>query len=121
MAEQLDRIQIRDLRTECIVGIFPREREVKQEVVLNITLEADLSKACASDNIDDTIDYKQLKQRILAMVEGSSYFLIEKLAESVAAICLEDARVHRCTVSLDKPGALRFARSVAVEIQRSRG
>lgn len=120
MAENLDRIHIRDLQTECIVGIFPREREVKQEVVFNITLEAELSKACSSDNIDDTIDYKKLKQRILAMVEGSDFFLIERLAEAVSAICLEDRRVRRCTVSVDKPGALRFARSVAVEIQRSR-
>lgn len=117
----LDKIHIRDLRTNCIVGIYPEERENKQEVCINITLHADLAKPCASDNIDDTINYKDLKKRVLAHVEPSGYFLIERMAEEVASICLEDPRVQRCNVSIDKPGALRFARSVAIEIERARG
>lgn len=122
MAElSLDRIHMRDLRCYCIVGIFEHERKTKQEVVINLTIYADLSKPCASDNIDDTINYKSLKQDILSMVESSGFFLIEKMAEEIAAICLRDARVQRCDVSVDKPGALRYARSVAVEITRQRG
>lgn len=121
MAElPLDRIHMRDLRCYCIVGIFEHERKTKQEVVMNLTIHADLSKAGASDDIEDTINYKSLKQDILTMVENSGFFLIEKMAEEVAAICLRDARVQRCDVTVDKPGALRYARSVAVEISRLR-
>jgi D-erythro-7,8-dihydroneopterin triphosphate epimerase len=116
----LDRIHIRDLLVRCIVGIFPHEREEKQDVILNLTLFADLRKACQSDNIDDTVDYKSLKKQVLEMVQGSSFFLIERLAEEVARMALAVPGVQRVTVSVDKPGALRFARSVAVEITRER-
>lgn len=116
----LDKIHIRDLRARCILGIFPEEREKPQEITLNITLWADLREAAVSDSIDDTVDYKQVKQQVLALVENSTYFLVEKLAQEVADICLCAPRVERVTVTLDKPGALRFARSVAVEITRSR-
>ena len=114
----LDRIRIRDLRTRCIVGIYDHERREKQDVVLNITLHANLDAACKSDNIKDTVDYKTLKKAVLNMVEASNFYLIEKLAESVADLALATPGVRRADVSVDKPGALRFTRSVAVEITR---
>ena len=117
----LDSIHIRDLTLRCIVGIFPEERREKQDVIINISLHADLGAACQSDRIEDTIDYKGLKKRVVAMAEASSFFLIERLAQGVADLCLEEPRVRRVKVSVDKPGALRFARSVAVEIVRARG
>ena len=119
-AETLDRIHIRDLRTRCIVGIFPEERREKQDVIINICLFGDLRAAGRSDRIDDTIDYKGLKKEVLRLVETSQYQLIEALAEAVAAACLEHPKVVEVSVTVDKPGALRFARSVAVEIRRSR-
>ncbi|MFP4502021.1 MAG: dihydroneopterin aldolase [Candidatus Hydrogenedentota bacterium] len=114
----LDRIHIRDLHVRCIVGIYPHEREERQDVILNLTLYADLRKACQSDNIDDTVDYKRLKKQVLDTVQKSSFYLIERLAEEVARMALGAPGVQRVTVSVDKPGALRFARSVAVEITR---
>jgi dihydroneopterin aldolase/D-erythro-7,8-dihydroneopterin triphosphate epimerase len=81
---------------------------------------ADLRAAGRSDSIDDTVNYKSVKKKILEMVEASSYYLIERLAEAVASIALEDPRVLMVDVTVDKPGALRFARSVAVEIRRAR-
>lgn len=114
----LDKIHIRDLRARCIVGIFPEERTKKQDVILNITLHADLRKAGASDSIEDTVNYKDVKKKILAMVEASSYQLVERLACRVAEIVLEDGKVRRAEVTVDKPGALRFAESVAVSIVR---
>lgn len=121
MAEPgLDKIYIRDLLARCIVGIFPEERIKQQDVIFNITLHADLRQAGQSDAIEDTIDYKTVKQNILDHVEQSEYFLVEKLAQAVADICLQESRVARVEVTLDKPGALRFARSVAVEICRER-
>ncbi len=120
MPERFDRIYIRDLATRCIVGINPDERVNKQEVIINIVLEADLSKAGASDNIDDTVDYKRIKQAVLELVEKSEFLLIERLADAIVQVCLREPRVHAVQVTLDKPGALRFARSVAVEITRKR-
>ena len=117
----MDKIHIRDLQVRCVVGIYPEEREARQDVVINVTLHADYGDACLSDRIEDTVDYKEVKKRIVAMAEASEYFLLERLAEEVANVCLANPRVSRADVILDKPGALRFARSVAVEIVRARG
>jgi len=115
-----DRIYIRRLHARCIIGIFPEERTEKQDVYLNITMYADLRDAGVSDAIEDTVDYKRVKKRVLAMVEQSEFFLLERLAEQVATLCLEDPHIERVEVVIDKPGALRFADSVAVHIVRGR-
>jgi len=117
----LDRIYIRDLLVRCIIGIYPEEREEKQDVIFNITLHADLAVAGESDLIEDTVNYKHIKKQLMAMAEESQFQLIERLAERSAALCLEDKRVQRVEVTVDKPGALRFARSVAVSIVREQG
>jgi len=119
-SEAGDRIHIRDLHLRCILGLTPEERREKQDVVINITFDVDLARPCATDRIEDTVDYKRIKKAVIAAVEASSYCLVEALAERIAAICLEDEKVARVAVTVDKPGALRFARSVAVEIERSR-
>jgi len=115
----MDKIIIRDLRVATIIGTLPQEKQDKQEVYINIELGCDLSKAGASDAIEDTIDYKRVKRAVLKHVESSNYNLLEALAESVAGICMDFKGVEKVKVSVDKPGALRFARSVAVEIERS--
>ncbi len=116
----MDRILIRDLRARCILGINPEERREKQDVVINLVIHADLSKAGRSDRLEDTVDYRALKKRVLALAEASQYFLAEALAEAIAATCLEDAAVQQVEVRVDKPHALRFARTVAVENTRGR-
>ena len=115
-----DKIHIRKLFLRCILGINEEERRKKQDVVIDITLHADLKKACLSDNMDDTVNYKVIKEKAIGVVEGSAHFLVEALAEKVAAVCLENPRVERVDVTVDKPGALRFASSVGVEIVRFR-
>jgi dihydroneopterin aldolase/D-erythro-7,8-dihydroneopterin triphosphate epimerase len=117
---ELDRIYIRDLAARCIVGINPDERVNKQDVVINLTLHADLRKAGRTDDIADTVDYKAVKQKVLALVEGSSFMLVERLAEAIAETCLAQAGVRRAEVLVEKPAALRFARTVGVEIVRAR-
>lgn len=114
----LDRIEIRDLLWRVTVGVSEAERREKQDVLLDVTLHADLRAACRSDDIADTVDYKALKQRILAFLEDSCFRLIEAMAEAVVGLCLEDPRVRRAEVRVRKPGALRFARTVAVCITR---
>ena len=119
-ADSLDRIHIRDLQLRCIIGTNEDERVKKQDVIVSVTMYADLRKACRTDRIEDTVDYKSIKQNVVAMVEKSDFFLIETLARHIADLCLEHELVQRVTVSVDKPGALRFARSVAIEIERYR-
>jgi len=117
-SRRLDKIHIKDLMIRCIIGLNDWEREKKQDVLINITLYADLAAAGQSDRIEDTVDYKAIKQKVVDMVEASSYMLVERLAQHVAEICLENPRVQRVKVMIDKTGALRFARSVGVEITR---
>jgi FolB domain-containing protein len=102
------------------VGINEDERIEKQDVVANIALWADLTRACCSDNIDDTVDYKSLKKKILNMAENSNFLLIEALSQAIADLCLEYDRVEQVRVCVEKPTALRFARTVGVEIVRTR-
>ncbi len=116
---RLDQIHIRDLLQRCIIGIYDEERREKQDVVINITLHADLRQAGQSDDIDDTVDYKAIKKKVIAMVDGSECLLVERLAERIAEICLGDPRVKQADVRVAKPGALRFARTVEVDISRT--
>src|SRR5438046_1231124 len=120
MAEPLDQIEIRDLLLRCIVGINESERKNKQDVLINIVMWADTRPAARSDKIDDAVNYRTVTKQIIEHVEASDYFLVERLVERVAEICLSDVRVERVQVSLEKPGALRFARSVGVTITRTR-
>lgn len=113
-----DRIHIADLSVSCIIGTNPEERVQKQGVLINLALECDLRGAGQSDDIEDTVDYVSLKNRLVDMVEQSDFYLIERLAERIAGICLDTHGVDAATVRVDKPGALTFARSVAVEIRR---
>jgi dihydroneopterin aldolase/D-erythro-7,8-dihydroneopterin triphosphate epimerase len=115
----MNKIHIRDLALRCIIGVFPEERTQRQDIVLNITLTCDFGASARTDRLEDTVDYRRLTKQIITTVEGSAFQLLEALAEQVAAICLETPRVQRATVCIDKPGALRFARSVAVEITRA--
>ncbi len=118
MPQAYDKMHIRDLSLRCIIGIKPEEREKKQRVRINVTLHCSLQDACTTDDIDHTIDYKRVKQEIVDLVDGSSFFLIETLAWHIAGLCLEREGVFEADVTVDKPGALRYARSVAVEICR---
>ena len=116
--DRLDKIHIRGLLLRCVIGVRDWERTVRQDVLLDVTLHADLTAACAADSLPDTVDYVSVNKRLIDMVEGSSFALIERLAEEVAKVCLEDSRIRRVDVRLDKPGALRFARTVGIEITR---
>jgi D-erythro-7,8-dihydroneopterin triphosphate epimerase len=115
----MNKIHIRDLALRCVIGVFPEERTERQDILLNIALSCDFGRSVDTDRLEDTVDYKALTKRIIALVEASEFRLLEALADRVAGICLEDPRVNRATVCIDKPGALRFARSVAVEVTRA--
>lgn len=116
-----DQILIKDLLLRTIVGTKADERVNRQDVVINITLDVDLRVAGKSDTIEDTVNYRTITKEVIALVENSEFLLVEKLATEVARICLSDSRVAVAQVSVEKPGALRFSRSVGVVVRRTQG
>ena len=107
-------INIENLRLRTIIGIYDWEKENKQDVIINISLEFDGSVAGSSDNIEDTVDYKRITKKIINYVENGKFNLIEKLVTDIGNIIMEDKRVLVSTVTVDKPGALRFTDSVSI-------
>lgn len=115
-----DKILIKDLLVRGILGINPEERTKRQDILVNLVLFTDVRAAAASDDIADAVNYKSLTKRVIRHVEESSDFLVEKLVTDLARIALTEFPVERVRVRVEKPGALRFAESVGVEIERSR-
>jgi dihydroneopterin aldolase len=115
-----DRIFIRDLRTETIIGIYDWERKVRQTLSFDLEFPGDIRRAAATDRIEDTLNYKSVAKRVLAFVEASEYHLVETLAEHVAQLILREYSVEWVRVTLNKPGAVRGSRDVGVAIERSR-
>lgn len=112
-------IHITDLKISTLIGTNDWERTKKQQVVLNIQVSYDASEAVKSDSITDALDYKTLKKQIIAFVENSHYGLLEKLTQEILTLILQNKRILSATVRIDKPKALRFAKSVAVEMTAS--
>ena len=114
----MDKTYISDLLFRCIIGINPDERVNKQDVLINLTIFTDFSRCIETEDIEDTVNYKSLKLDIMTLVENSSYLLVEKLASAISECCLSYKGVQAVKVKVEKPTALRFAKSVGVEIFR---
>ncbi len=115
-----DKVIIKNLLLRGIIGINPEERVKKQDILINMVLYTDMRAAAASDDIADAANYKAITKRIIKHVEESADFLVEKLVTDIAHIILTEFAIERAVVRLEKPGALRFAESVGVEIERSK-
>jgi dihydroneopterin aldolase/D-erythro-7,8-dihydroneopterin triphosphate epimerase len=114
-----DKIHISKLHLRTVIGVNPEERRARQDILLDILLHTDTHTAGASDDIRDAVNYRTITKQIINLVEGSQFYLVETMAEEIAKLCLLDPRVERVAVSVEKPTALRFARSVGVTIERS--
>ena len=114
----MDKIFLTALSVECIVGIWDWERRVKQTVIVDVEMAADIRKAAATDHIDDTIDYKRVSKRLLQFVGDSQYQLVETLTEQIARVIVTEFGVSWVKVRLNKRGAIRGARDVGIEIER---
>jgi dihydroneopterin aldolase len=115
-----DVIFLTGLTVDCIVGIWDWERRVKQKIVLDLEMAADVRRAAASDSIEDTLDYKKVTKRLLVFVGESQYQLVETLAERVAELIVMEFSVPWVRVRLNKQGAIRGARDVGILIERRR-
>ena len=113
-----DIIYIKDLRVQTIIGIFGWEREVRQEVSIDLEISFDCKKAAKTDSIEDTIDYKKITKNIIKFVEGSSFQLQESLAEGIAKLVKNEYKSSSIKLRVSKPGALRYAEDVGVIIYR---
>lgn len=116
----MDQIFITDLVARGIIGINNWEREKPQEILINITLFADLHKVGASDDIQDGVNYRSVTKKVLAHAETAQRLTVEALAADLASLCLDEPGVQKVRLRVEKPGAVRFARSVGVEIERGR-
>lgn len=114
----MDIVYLRDLRIETVIGIYDWERKIKQTVVLDIEMGSDISKAAASEKIEDALDYKAVAKRMISFVGESQFQLVETLAERCAEIILTEFSVPWVRLSLNKIGAVTGARDVGVLIER---
>jgi FolB domain-containing protein len=116
----MDKIIIKNLLVRGIIGINDWEREKAQDILINIEISADLSEAGKSDKIEDTVNYRTISKKVIANVETAARFTVEALAYDVADLCLEDKQAKHVMVRIEKPGAIRFAESVGVEVERNK-
>ena len=117
----MDKVFITDLVARGIIGVNDWEREKPQEILINIILFTDLHKAGASDDIRDSVNYRSVTKKALAHAETVQRLTVEALATDLARLCLEEPGVQQVRVRVEKPGAVRFSRSVGVEIERAKG
>ncbi|MGD8999066.1 MAG: dihydroneopterin aldolase [Granulosicoccaceae bacterium] len=114
----MDIIFLHNLKVDTVIGIFDWERKIKQSVVIDLDMAADIRKAAASDAIDDTLDYKAVAKRLISFVGESEFQLVETLTEKIAEIVLSEFNVPWVRVRLNKQGAVRYARDVGIIIER---
>lgn len=116
----MDKVIVKDLLARGIIGINDDERVKPQDIIINIELTADLRRAGETDDIADCVNYRTIAKKALVHAEASARFTVEALAADIAKLCLEEPGVLSARVRVEKPGAVRFAKSVGVEIERTK-
>ncbi|MEJ2447511.1 MAG: dihydroneopterin aldolase [Anaerolineales bacterium] len=116
----MDKVIIKNLVARGIIGVYEWERDKPQEILINISLYGDLRNAGSTDNIDDSINYKTVAKGAQSLAENCQRLTVEALASDIADYCLGTQGVQKVLIRVEKPGAVRFAESVGVEIERSK-
>jgi len=114
----MDRIFIKGLTIQTIIGIYDWERTTKQRVIIDLEMSGDISKAANTEDINNTLDYKKLSDELKKSIENSSFQLIEAMAEHICAIIINDFKVQWVQLTLHKPDALDGDTDVGVIIER---
>jgi dihydroneopterin aldolase len=114
----MDKIFLNELKVETVIGIWEWERKIRQTVVIDLEMSADIAKAAATDDVEDTLNYKSVAKRVQVFVADSSFQLVETLAERIAGIVREEFDVEWVKVRVNKPGAIRGSRDVGILIER---
>ena len=116
----MDKVIIKNLLARGIIGVNDWERKRAQDILINITLFTDTTRAAETDDIRDCVNYSTMSKKVLARAESANRLTVEALANDLAKLCLEENGVQKVIVRVEKPGAVRFVESVGVEIKRSR-
>jgi len=119
-ARQADKIFLRGLEVECIIGFIDWERRIKQRVQIDLEMPVDCARAAKSDDVADTLDYKRVAKRVITFVESSEFMLVETMAHRMAMMILEEFGIEWIRIWINKPGAIRGSRDVGVAIERTR-
>ena len=114
----MDIVYIRELQVQTVIGIYDWEREVRQAVSLDLEMGTDIREAAATEDIEHTLNYKSVSKRLTAFIEGSEFLLVETMAEEIAQLVMHEFGVRWLRLRLGKPGAIRGARDVGVQIER---
>jgi 7,8-dihydroneopterin aldolase/epimerase/oxygenase len=114
----MDIIFLRGLKIETIIGVFDWEREIKQTVILDLEMATDIRQAAATDELEDTLNYKAVAKRLIDFVSHSQFQLVETLAERITEIVLTEFSVPWVRLQLNKPGAVRGSQDVGILIER---
>lgn len=114
----MDKIIIENLKIFCRLGVKPEERKHLRNVFVSVTLEFDMSKACSSDCLEDTVNYSTVAKDIQHIAYSGNFMLMEKMAEEIAAFCLKKYSISAITIRIRKPDVPANAEYAAVEIRR---
>ncbi len=114
----MDRIFLDELKIETIIGIWEWERKIRQTVIIDLEMSADIAKAAATDDVADTLNYKLVAKRLQEFVGESSFQLVETLAERIAGLIRDEFDVAWVRVKVHKPGAIRGSKDVGVIVER---
>lgn len=117
----MDKLIIKDLLVRGIIGINDWERTTPQDILINIEIKADLKQAGETDDLNHSVNYRSVAKQVIAHAESAERLTVEALAEDIAKICLAHPGAKAAKVRVEKPGAVRFAASVGVEIKRQAG
>ncbi|MBT4161966.1 MAG: dihydroneopterin aldolase [Gammaproteobacteria bacterium] len=116
----MDTVYIHGLSVFTTIGVYDSERDIRQELNIDLNMSFNNSAAGKSDSVTDALDYDAVSKRTIEFVENSSYFLIEAVAENLAQLLLSEFPIERLQLKIGKPGALESADDVGVIIERVR-
>ncbi len=116
----MDIVYIRDLRINAVIGIYEWEQRIHQQISVNLEMGWDNRPAAHSDDIKDTLNYKEAANLVKSMVAKSKFKLVEALAEHIAELLLEKMNIPWIRVTLGKPMAVTGSQEVGVSIERTR-
>lgn len=116
----MDIIYLNHLQVETVIGVYEWERHMRQTVVIDLEMGCDIRKATSSDSIEDTLDYKAVAKRVIAVTESSRFQLVETLAGNLADMLMREFRLPWLRLRVTKPGAVRQVRDVGVIVERGK-